>query len=113
MKLICFTTANSPSACFGIVVRDQALPCTVPQRKAAKSTPGLTDSEPGQINAIYDHQSPGYDLRPCSDHCAELKRSNFQLLNHPPRIQPCVGLEPAVVLHAALALWCVGYLSVI
>jgi hypothetical protein len=110
MKLIRFTTADSPSACFGIVVRDQAVPFAVLQRKAAKSTPDLTDSEPCQISAIYEYQSPPYDMRPCSDHCAESKRSNFQPLNHPHRIQPFVGLEPAVVLHAALALWCVGYL---
>jgi 2-keto-4-pentenoate hydratase/2-oxohepta-3-ene-1,7-dioic acid hydratase in catechol pathway len=44
MKLIRFTTADSPSPSFGVVVRDHALPFAVLQRKAGTSFPHLTDS---------------------------------------------------------------------
>ena len=44
MKLIRFTTADSPNPCFGVVVRDQAVPFAVLQSKAGKSSPYLTDS---------------------------------------------------------------------
>jgi hypothetical protein len=39
MKLIRFTTADSPSRCFGIVIRDQAVPFAVLQGKAGRSLP--------------------------------------------------------------------------
>jgi len=44
MKLIRFTTTDSPNPCFGVVVRDQAVPLAVLQSKAGKSSPHLTDS---------------------------------------------------------------------
>jgi 2-keto-4-pentenoate hydratase/2-oxohepta-3-ene-1,7-dioic acid hydratase in catechol pathway len=44
MKLIRFTIAESPNPCFGIVVRDQAVPFAVLQSKSAKSSPHLADS---------------------------------------------------------------------
>ena len=44
MKLIRFTTADSPNPCFGVVVRDQAVPFAVLQSKAGKSSPYLADS---------------------------------------------------------------------
>jgi 2-keto-4-pentenoate hydratase/2-oxohepta-3-ene-1,7-dioic acid hydratase in catechol pathway len=44
MKLIRFTTTDSPNPCFGVVVRDQAVPFAVLQRKAGKSSPHLADS---------------------------------------------------------------------
>ena len=44
MKLIRFTTADSPNPCFGVVVRDQAVPFAVLQSKAGKSSPHLADS---------------------------------------------------------------------
>jgi 2-keto-4-pentenoate hydratase/2-oxohepta-3-ene-1,7-dioic acid hydratase in catechol pathway len=44
MKLIRFTIADSPNPCFGVVVRDQAIPFSVLQGKAGKSSPYLTDS---------------------------------------------------------------------
>ena len=44
MKLIRFTTADSPTPRFGVVVRDQAVPFTVLQAKAGKSSPHLADS---------------------------------------------------------------------
>ncbi len=44
MKLIRFTTANSPIPTFGVVVRDQAVPFSVLQAKAGKSSPHLADS---------------------------------------------------------------------
>jgi hypothetical protein len=44
MKLIRFTTADSPNPFFGIVIRDQAVPFAVLQSKAKTSSPHLTDS---------------------------------------------------------------------
>jgi 2-keto-4-pentenoate hydratase/2-oxohepta-3-ene-1,7-dioic acid hydratase in catechol pathway len=44
MKLIRFTTADSPTPRFGVVVRDQAVPFSVLQAKAGKSSPHLADS---------------------------------------------------------------------
>jgi len=44
MKLIRFTTADSPQPWFGVVVRDQAVPFSVLQSKAGKSFPYLADS---------------------------------------------------------------------
>ena len=44
MKLIRFTTADSPNPCFGVVVRDQAVPFAVLQSKAGKASPRLADS---------------------------------------------------------------------
>jgi 2-keto-4-pentenoate hydratase/2-oxohepta-3-ene-1,7-dioic acid hydratase in catechol pathway len=44
MKLIRFTTADSPNPCFGVVVHDQAVPFAVLQNKTGKSCPYLADS---------------------------------------------------------------------
>jgi 2-keto-4-pentenoate hydratase/2-oxohepta-3-ene-1,7-dioic acid hydratase in catechol pathway len=44
MKLIRFTTADSPSPQFGVAVRDQAVAFANLQRKAAKLSPYLADS---------------------------------------------------------------------
>ena len=44
MKLIRFTIADSPNPCFGVVVRDHAVPFAALQGKAGKSTPHLADS---------------------------------------------------------------------
>ena len=44
MKLIRFSPAGSPSALFGMVVRDQAVPFAVLQAKAGTSRPQLADS---------------------------------------------------------------------
>ncbi len=44
MKLIRFTTADSPNPCLGLVVRDQAVSFTVLRGKAGKSCPYLADS---------------------------------------------------------------------
>jgi 2-keto-4-pentenoate hydratase/2-oxohepta-3-ene-1,7-dioic acid hydratase in catechol pathway len=44
MKVIRFTVAGSPNPCFGVVIRDQAVPFAVLQSKAGKSSPHLTDS---------------------------------------------------------------------
>ena len=44
MKLIRFTIPDSPNPCFGVVVRDQAVPFSVLQSKAGKSSPHLADS---------------------------------------------------------------------
>jgi len=44
MKLIRFTTSDSPSPCFGVVIRDQAVPFAVLQSKAGKPSLHLADS---------------------------------------------------------------------
>jgi 2-keto-4-pentenoate hydratase/2-oxohepta-3-ene-1,7-dioic acid hydratase in catechol pathway len=44
MKLIRFTITDSPQPCFGVVVRDQAIPFSVLQTRAGKSSPFLADS---------------------------------------------------------------------
>jgi 2-keto-4-pentenoate hydratase/2-oxohepta-3-ene-1,7-dioic acid hydratase in catechol pathway len=44
MKLIRFTTAGLPDPCFGVVIRDHAVPFSVLQNKAGKSSPHLADS---------------------------------------------------------------------
>jgi hypothetical protein len=44
MKLIRFTTADSPNPFFGVVIRDQAVPFALLQSKAGKSYPHLADS---------------------------------------------------------------------
>lgn len=45
MKLIRFTTADSPSAFFGVVIRDKAVPFDVLQSKMGKSSLNLADSQ--------------------------------------------------------------------
>ena len=44
MKLIRFTTADSPNHHFGVVIRDQAVPFSVLQSKSGKFSPHLADS---------------------------------------------------------------------
>jgi 2-keto-4-pentenoate hydratase/2-oxohepta-3-ene-1,7-dioic acid hydratase in catechol pathway len=44
MKLIRFTIAESPNPCFGVVVRDQAVPFAALKRKTGKSSLHLADS---------------------------------------------------------------------
>ncbi|MEI8079807.1 MAG: fumarylacetoacetate hydrolase family protein, partial [bacterium] len=44
MKLIRFTTTDSPNPVFGVVIRDQVVPFAVLQNKAGKSSPYLDDS---------------------------------------------------------------------
>jgi 2-keto-4-pentenoate hydratase/2-oxohepta-3-ene-1,7-dioic acid hydratase in catechol pathway len=44
MKLIRFTTADSPNPYFGVVIRDQAVPFNVLQSRSGKSSPHLADS---------------------------------------------------------------------
>jgi hypothetical protein len=44
MKLIRFSTVDSSSPCFGVVVRDQAVPFAVLLDKAGQSYPQLSDS---------------------------------------------------------------------
>lgn len=44
MKLIRFTTADSQDPCFGVVVRDQAIPFSLLQRKTGRADTHLDDS---------------------------------------------------------------------
>jgi hypothetical protein len=44
MKLVRFRTVNSSNPCFGVVVRDQAVPFAVLLEKAGQSSPQLSDS---------------------------------------------------------------------
>jgi len=61
MKLIRFTTAESPTPCFGIVIRDRAVPFAVLQGKAGKSSPHLTDSRSYLAN-LPDSERAAKDL---------------------------------------------------
>ena len=44
MKLIRFTTTDSPNPFFGVAIQDHAVPFSVLQNKAGKSSPHLADS---------------------------------------------------------------------
>ena len=61
MKLIRFTTADSPNPYFGVVIRDQAVPFAVLQRKAGKSCPYLADSRSYLAN-LPDSQTSAKEL---------------------------------------------------
>ena len=50
MKLIRFTTADSPNLYFGVVIQDQAVPFSVLQSKSGKSSPLLADSRSYLVN---------------------------------------------------------------
>ena len=50
MKLIRFTTADSPNLYFGVVIQDQAVPFSVLQSKSGKSSPHLADSRSYLVN---------------------------------------------------------------
>ena len=50
MKLIRFTTADSPNPRFGVIIQDQAVPFSVLQSKSGKSSPELADSRSYLVN---------------------------------------------------------------
>lgn len=57
MKLIRFTTADTATASFGVVVCDQAVPLAALQRKAAKPSPHLADSQAYLANLPYSERA--------------------------------------------------------
>jgi hypothetical protein len=46
MKLVRFTTADSPNAHFGVVVRDHAVPFAALERREGKPSPYVAGSQP-------------------------------------------------------------------
>ena len=50
MKLIRFTTADSPNPFFGVVIRDQAVPFAVLQSKAGKCYPHMAGCRSCPVN---------------------------------------------------------------
>jgi hypothetical protein len=65
MKLIRFTAAHSPSPCFGVVVRDQAVPFAVLQSRAAKSSLHVVGRQPILPRQSYRQRAGGEEaVRP-------------------------------------------------
>jgi 2-keto-4-pentenoate hydratase/2-oxohepta-3-ene-1,7-dioic acid hydratase in catechol pathway len=75
MKLIRFTTADSPNPFFGVVVRDQAVPFAVLQRKAGKSSPHLTDSRTYLANLPDSEQAANQVCAWGEQHLGELGKN--------------------------------------
>jgi 2-keto-4-pentenoate hydratase/2-oxohepta-3-ene-1,7-dioic acid hydratase in catechol pathway len=72
MKLIRFTTTNSPNPFFGVVIRDQAVPFAVLQSKAGKSSPNLADSR-SYLAGLPDSERAAKELLSWGEqHLAEL-----------------------------------------
>ncbi len=61
MKLIRFTTANSPTPCFGVVMRDHAVSFAALQRQSGKTPPHLADSRSYLAN-LPDSESAAREL---------------------------------------------------
>jgi len=97
MKLIRFTTAESPSPCFGNLIRDHAVPFAVLQSKAGKSSPHLTDSRSYLAN-LPDSERAAKDLAAWGEqHLGELTdgerfrspRPCWPRNPSPPPVSPC------------------------
>ena len=88
MKLIRFTTAESPTPCFGIVIRDRAVPFAVLQGKAGKSSPHLTDSRSYLAN-LPDSDRAAKDLAAWGEqHLGELAKGERFPLNAVRLLEP-------------------------
>jgi 2-keto-4-pentenoate hydratase/2-oxohepta-3-ene-1,7-dioic acid hydratase in catechol pathway len=72
MKLIRFTTADSPIPCFGVVVRDQAVRFAVLQSKAGKSSHHLADSRAYLANLPHSERAAKELLAWGEQHLGEL-----------------------------------------
>ena len=72
MKLIRFTIADSPNPCFGVVVRDQAIPFAVLETRAGKSSPFLADSRSYLANLPDSEHAAKELLTWGEDHLEEL-----------------------------------------
>jgi 2-keto-4-pentenoate hydratase/2-oxohepta-3-ene-1,7-dioic acid hydratase in catechol pathway len=88
VKLIRFTTADSPSPCFGIVIGDQAVPFAVLQGKAGKFSHHLTDSRSYLAN-LPDSERAAKDLSVWGErHLGELAHAEYFPLNAVRLLEP-------------------------
>jgi 2-keto-4-pentenoate hydratase/2-oxohepta-3-ene-1,7-dioic acid hydratase in catechol pathway len=88
MKLIRFTTAASPNASFGVVIRDQAVPFTVLQSKAGKSVPHLADSRSYLANLPDSERAAKELLAWGEQHLGELGKGECHPLNAVRLLEP-------------------------
>jgi 2-keto-4-pentenoate hydratase/2-oxohepta-3-ene-1,7-dioic acid hydratase in catechol pathway len=88
MKLIRFTIADSLNPCFGVVVRDQAVPFAVLQSKAGKSSPYLADSRSYLANLPDSERVAKELLAWCEDHLGELGNGERFPLNTVRLLEP-------------------------
>jgi 2-keto-4-pentenoate hydratase/2-oxohepta-3-ene-1,7-dioic acid hydratase in catechol pathway len=72
MKIIRFSTAGSSSPYFGVVIADHAVPFTVLQSKAGKSSPHLADSQAYLANLPESEQAAQEALAWGEEHLGEL-----------------------------------------
>jgi hypothetical protein len=88
MKLIRFTTADSLTPCFGVVVRDQAVPFAVLQNKAGKSSVNLAGSR-SYLAHLSDSQLAAKELLTWSEqHLGELSDGERFPLNAVRLLEP-------------------------
>jgi 2-keto-4-pentenoate hydratase/2-oxohepta-3-ene-1,7-dioic acid hydratase in catechol pathway len=88
MKVIRFTVADSPNPFFGVVVRDQAVPFAVLQRKAGKSSPHLTDSRTYLANLPDSEQAAKEVCAWGEQHLGELGKNECFPLNAVRLLEP-------------------------
>jgi len=88
MKLIRFTTADSPNICFGVVVRDQAVSFAVLQSKAGKPSPHLADSRSYLANLPESERAAGSLLAWGEEHLGELGNGERFPLNSVRLLEP-------------------------
>jgi 2-keto-4-pentenoate hydratase/2-oxohepta-3-ene-1,7-dioic acid hydratase in catechol pathway len=88
MKLIRFTTADSMNPCFGVVIRDQAVPFSVLQSKAGKSYPHLADSRSYLANLPDSERAAKVLLTWGEEHLAELGNGERFPLNAVRLLEP-------------------------
>jgi 2-keto-4-pentenoate hydratase/2-oxohepta-3-ene-1,7-dioic acid hydratase in catechol pathway len=88
MKLIRFTTADSPNPCFGVVVHDQAVPFAVLQNKTGKSSPCLADSRSYLANLPDSERAAKELLAWGEQHLGELGKGECFPLNAVRLLEP-------------------------
>lgn len=88
MKIIRFTTADLPNPCFGVVVRDQAVPFAVLQSKSGKSAPDLADSRSYLANLPDSERAAKELLAWGEDHLGELGNDERFPLNAVRLLEP-------------------------
>jgi 2-keto-4-pentenoate hydratase/2-oxohepta-3-ene-1,7-dioic acid hydratase in catechol pathway len=88
MKLIRFTTADSPDPHFGVVIRDQAVPFSVLQSKSGKSSPHLADSRSYLANLPDSERAAKEMLIWGEQHLGELGDGERFLLNAVQLLKP-------------------------
>jgi len=88
MKLIRFTTVDSPNPCFGVVVQDQAVPFAALQSKAGKSSRHLADSRSYLANLPDSERAARELLAWGEQHLGELGKGECFPLNAVRLLEP-------------------------